>query len=51
MLYSEGIIKTGWQAVELVDLDISLNNLGDEGADHISSGLECNPYSHLKKIK
>lgn len=50
-LYSKGAFKNDWQAVELIDLDISLNSLGDQGADHISSGLECNPYSHLKKIK
>lgn len=49
-LYSEGIIKTDWQAVELIELDLSLNNLGDQGADSISSGLECNPYSHLKRL-
>lgn len=49
-LYSDGTIKTDWQAVELIELNLSLNSLGDQGADHISSGLECNPYSHLKTL-
>lgn len=41
---------TGWQAVELVDVDLSMNNFGDAGIQEISAGLK-NPYSHLKTLK
>lgn len=50
-LYSRGTIKTDWQAVELIELNLSLNSLGDQGVQHISAGLECNPYSHLQRLK
>ncbi|XP_068583655.1 NACHT, LRR and PYD domains-containing protein 14-like [Cebidichthys violaceus] len=48
-LYSGLMQKTGWQAVELKDLDLSMNCLGDEGVKEFSPGLR-NPFSHLKTL-
>nr|XP_020449870.1 NACHT, LRR and PYD domains-containing protein 3-like [Monopterus albus] len=41
--------KRDWQAVELQDLDLSLNCLEDMGVKEISDGLK-NPLSHLKTL-
>lgn len=49
-LYSGCMQRTEWQAVELRDLDLSMNYLGDRGVQEVSAGLK-NPYSHLKTIK
>lgn len=49
-LYSGWMQKTGWQAVELKEIDLSMNCLRDKGVKEISTGLE-NPYSHLKTLK
>ncbi|XP_004538769.2 NACHT, LRR and PYD domains-containing protein 3 isoform X2 [Maylandia zebra] len=38
-----------WQAVELIDLDLSMNHIGDKGVKEISPGL-MNPLSHLKTL-
>lgn len=48
-LYSEGMVRTVWQAVELTDLDLSLNPFGDNGVNHIASSLR-NPYNHIKTL-
>ncbi|XP_042340307.1 NACHT, LRR and PYD domains-containing protein 12-like isoform X2 [Plectropomus leopardus] len=48
-LYSGHIQQTDWQAVELQDLDLSMNSLGDKGVKEMSAGL-TNPYSHLKTL-
>ncbi|XP_034398352.1 NACHT, LRR and PYD domains-containing protein 12-like isoform X2 [Cyclopterus lumpus] len=48
-LYSGLMKKTDWQAVELEDLDLSMNCLRDNGVKEISSGLK-NPLSHLKTL-
>ncbi|KAM9362566.1 NACHT, LRR and PYD domains-containing protein 12-like [Symphorus nematophorus] len=48
-LYSGLLQQTDWQAVELKDLDLSMNCLGDLGVREISAGLK-NPYSHLKTL-
>lgn len=48
-LYSGWIQKTDWQAVELKDLDLSMNCLRDKGVKEISAGLK-NQYSHLKSL-
>ncbi|XP_070683884.1 NACHT, LRR and PYD domains-containing protein 14-like [Pempheris klunzingeri] len=48
-LYSGDVQKTDWQAVELKELDLSMNCLGDKGVIEISAGLK-NPYSHLKTL-
>ncbi|XP_018527083.1 NACHT, LRR and PYD domains-containing protein 14 [Lates calcarifer] len=48
-LYSGWMQKTGWQAVELKEIDLSMNCLRDKGVKEISTGLE-NPYSHLKTL-
>lgn len=39
-----------WQAVELIDLDLSMNHIGDKGVKEISPSL-MNPLSHLKTLK
>lgn len=49
-LYSGLMRKTDWEAVELKELDLSMNCLGDLGVKEISAGLK-NPYSHLKTLK
>lgn len=49
-LYSGWMQKTDWQAVELIDLDLSMNCLGDKGVKDMSAGLK-NPYSHLQTLK
>ncbi|KAK2815579.1 hypothetical protein Q5P01_026046 [Channa striata] len=41
--------KTGWQAVELKDLDLSMNYLKDQGVKQITAGL-TNPYSRLRAL-
>ncbi|KAF3687143.1 NACHT, LRR and PYD domains-containing protein 14 [Channa argus] len=46
---SEFMQKTDWQAVELKDLDLSMNCLKDHGVKQITAGL-TNPYSHLKAL-
>uniref|UniRef100_A0A3Q4MXI8 Uncharacterized protein n=1 Tax=Neolamprologus brichardi TaxID=32507 RepID=A0A3Q4MXI8_NEOBR len=38
-----------WQAVELIDLDLSMNHIGDKGVKEISPSL-MNPLSHLKTL-
>ncbi|XP_041838720.1 NACHT, LRR and PYD domains-containing protein 12-like isoform X2 [Melanotaenia boesemani] len=48
-LYSGVVQKTEWQAVELRDVDLSMNCLGDSGVKEISNGLR-NPISHLKTL-
>ncbi|XP_029998097.1 NACHT, LRR and PYD domains-containing protein 14-like [Sphaeramia orbicularis] len=49
-LYSQEFLpKTCWQAVELTDLDLSINCLTDKGVKELSTGLK-NPYSHLKTL-
>uniref|UniRef100_UPI0037E993A1 NACHT, LRR and PYD domains-containing protein 14-like n=1 Tax=Semicossyphus pulcher TaxID=241346 RepID=UPI0037E993A1 len=48
-LYSGWMQKSDWQAVELKELDLSLNCLGDKGVKEISGGMK-NPYSHLKTL-
>lgn len=48
-LYKGLIQETDWQAVELKDLDLSMNRLGDKGVKEISDGL-TNPFSHLKSL-
>ncbi|XP_076583591.1 NACHT, LRR and PYD domains-containing protein 3-like [Chaetodon auriga] len=48
-LYSGWMKATDWQAVELTDIDLSMNCLGDSGVREISAGLK-NPYSHLKTL-
>ncbi|AWP06248.1 putative NACHT LRR and PYD domains-containing protein 12-like [Scophthalmus maximus] len=48
-LLSGWIKQTDWQAVELKDLDLSLNCLGDKGVKDISAGMK-NPFSHLKTL-
>ncbi|XP_044046714.1 NACHT, LRR and PYD domains-containing protein 12-like isoform X2 [Siniperca chuatsi] len=48
-LYSGWMQRTDWQAVELKDLDLSMNCLRDKGVIEISAGLK-NPYSHLKTL-
>uniref|UniRef100_A0A3Q1FUM6 NACHT, LRR and PYD domains-containing protein 12-like n=2 Tax=Acanthochromis polyacanthus TaxID=80966 RepID=A0A3Q1FUM6_9TELE len=47
--YSVGVQQMNWQAVELRELDISMNLLGDRGVKEMSPGLQ-NPYSHLKTL-
>ncbi|KAJ4944310.1 hypothetical protein JOQ06_012854 [Pogonophryne albipinna] len=42
--------KNDWQAVELRELDLSMNCLGDQGVREISAGLK-NPCSHLRALK
>uniref|UniRef100_A0A665V9B8 NACHT, LRR and PYD domains-containing protein 12-like n=1 Tax=Echeneis naucrates TaxID=173247 RepID=A0A665V9B8_ECHNA len=48
-LYNGFTPKTEVQAVELTELDLSMNYLRDEGVIEISDGLK-NPYSHLKSL-
>lgn len=48
-LYRSWVRKTNWQAVELKELDISMNCLRDKGVKEISSSLQ-NPYSHLQTL-
>ncbi|XP_053188977.1 NACHT, LRR and PYD domains-containing protein 14-like [Scomber japonicus] len=48
-LYSGLLQKTDWQAVELKELDLSMNCLTDSGIKEIAPGL-TNPYSHLKTL-
>ncbi|XP_029920345.1 NACHT, LRR and PYD domains-containing protein 14-like [Myripristis murdjan] len=46
-LYSEGFVqKTNLQAIELRDLDLSMNCISDEAAAQVADGLR-NPYGHL----
>ncbi|XP_056226555.1 NACHT, LRR and PYD domains-containing protein 12-like [Seriola aureovittata] len=47
--YSGGMPNTDLQAVELRELDLSMNCLGDKGVREISAGLK-NPYNHLKSL-
>ncbi|KAM4583763.1 NACHT, LRR and PYD domains-containing protein 3-like [Odontesthes bonariensis] len=49
-LYSGLMQQSDWQAVELRDLDLSMNCLGDKGVKEMSAGLK-NPLSHLKTLK
>lgn len=49
-LFSGCTRKTDWQAVELKELDLSMNCLRDVGVKDLSAGL-MNPYSHLKTLK
>ncbi|XP_037621098.1 NACHT, LRR and PYD domains-containing protein 12-like [Sebastes umbrosus] len=48
-LYSGMMQKTDWQAVELKDIDLSMNCFRDNGVKEIAAGL-TNPYSHLKTL-
>ncbi|XP_044202479.1 NACHT, LRR and PYD domains-containing protein 3-like [Thunnus albacares] len=48
-LYSGLMQQTDWQAVELKDLDLSMNCLKDNGVKDIAAGL-TNPYSHLRTL-
>uniref|UniRef100_A0A3P8SYX7 Uncharacterized protein n=1 Tax=Amphiprion percula TaxID=161767 RepID=A0A3P8SYX7_AMPPE len=48
-LYNGWIGETNWYAVELRELDISMNLLRDGGVKEMSLGLK-NPYSHLKTL-
>ncbi|KAM7393587.1 hypothetical protein PAMP_020446 [Pampus punctatissimus] len=48
-LYSGLMQQTEWQAVELKDLDLSMNCITDKGVKDIAAGLK-NPYSHLKTL-
>lgn len=48
-LYSGWTQQTDWQAVELKDLDLSMNCLTDNGVKDIAPGLK-NPYSHLNTL-
>ncbi|XP_074550772.1 NACHT, LRR and PYD domains-containing protein 12-like [Halichoeres trimaculatus] len=41
--------KSDWQAVELKELDISMNCLRDQGVSEIAGGLK-NPYTQLKVL-
>lgn len=40
-------MQNSWEAVELRELDVSMNRLGDRGVKGISAGLK-NPSSHLR---
>lgn len=48
-LYNCWLKEKDWYAVELRELDISMNLLRDKGVKEISIGLK-NPYSHLKTL-
>ncbi|XP_051242064.1 NACHT, LRR and PYD domains-containing protein 12 [Dicentrarchus labrax] len=48
-LYSGWTQRTDWQAVELKELDLSMNFLGDHGVREIL-GVMKNPYSHLTTL-
>ncbi|XP_039682183.1 NACHT, LRR and PYD domains-containing protein 12-like [Perca fluviatilis] len=48
-LYGVPMAKTELHAVELKELDLSMNCLGDEGIKAISAGLK-NPYLNLKTL-
>ncbi|KAM7009972.1 NACHT, LRR and PYD domains-containing protein 3-like [Tautogolabrus adspersus] len=48
-LYSGRAQKSDWQAVELKELDLSMNCLRDQGVKEICGGMK-NPYSHLKVL-
>uniref|UniRef100_A0A3Q0RB86 Uncharacterized protein n=1 Tax=Amphilophus citrinellus TaxID=61819 RepID=A0A3Q0RB86_AMPCI len=41
------LCSNSWEAVELQELDVSMNRLGDRGVKGISAGLK-NPLSHLR---
>ncbi|XP_030592849.1 NACHT, LRR and PYD domains-containing protein 12-like isoform X2 [Archocentrus centrarchus] len=42
-------MQNSWEAVELQELDVSMNRLGDRGVKGISAGLK-NPLSHLRSL-
>ncbi|KAM7418409.1 hypothetical protein PAMA_015840 [Pampus argenteus] len=48
-LYNGLTQQTEWQAVELKDIDLSMNRITDKGVKDIAAGLK-NPYSHLKTL-
>ncbi|XP_069024224.1 NACHT, LRR and PYD domains-containing protein 12-like [Embiotoca jacksoni] len=48
-LFSGWAKQSEWQAVELRDLDLSMNCLRDQGVREISAGLK-NPFSHLETL-
>ncbi|XP_071777201.2 NACHT, LRR and PYD domains-containing protein 12-like [Centroberyx gerrardi] len=49
-LYSgKWVQQSDWQAVELTDLDLSMNCLRDRGVKELADGLK-NPYGHLKTL-
>ncbi|KAK5866594.1 hypothetical protein PBY51_020773 [Eleginops maclovinus] len=48
-LYKGLTQKTDWQAVELRELDLSMNCIGDQGVREIAAGLK-NPCTHLKAL-
>lgn len=48
-LYSGWLQKSNWQAVELKELDLSMNWLTDQGVKEISIGLK-NPCTHLRAL-
>ncbi|XP_060904180.1 NACHT, LRR and PYD domains-containing protein 14-like [Labrus mixtus] len=48
-LFSGRSQKSDWQAVELKELDLSMNCLRDQGVKEICGGMK-NPYSHLKVL-
>ncbi|XP_071360677.1 ribonuclease inhibitor-like isoform X2 [Trachinotus anak] len=49
MRYNGWMLDTELQAVELRELDLSMNCLTDEGVKEFSAGLK-NPYGHLKTL-
>lgn len=48
--FSGCTITGDWQAVELMELDLSKNRIGDKGVINMSAGMK-NPYGHLKALK